>query len=319
MLSEALTSMDSFIFDDDYEEVGGEVEAFCPKCKADTTHTVMTRFEDEIRRVQCGVCGDVHSYRKPRGEPEDEAPEPISAKKRALAKKLTYEEFFKKHDSRKAREYSPRETYDDNAMISHPKFGVGFVSEVILETPNVPGKIEVTFHDERRLLVHGWKAGPLTLPQGPTSGKGKGKRWETPPPPPPPPSKSKKAAAPAAPSSPEAASKAAPAKAKGAADPAAPAGKAAVGKVPAGKAAAGKAPAGKAPAGKAAAPAAKAAAAKAKSSKAGKPEKKVGKAAKKVAPTKAKAGKKAKADGKKKSAVKKKAEKKAAKKDKKKK
>ena len=97
--------MDSFIFDDDYEEVGGEVEAFCPKCKADTTHTVMTRFEDEIRRVQCGVCGDVHSYRKPRGEPEDEAPEPISAKKRALAKKLTYDEFFRKHDARKAREY----------------------------------------------------------------------------------------------------------------------------------------------------------------------------------------------------------------------
>ena len=59
---------DSFIFDDDIEEIGSDVEAFCPKCKADTAHTIITKYEDEIRRVQCSPCGDVHAYRKPRGE-----------------------------------------------------------------------------------------------------------------------------------------------------------------------------------------------------------------------------------------------------------
>ena len=61
--------MDS-IFDEDADEVGGEIEAYCPspRCKADTTHTIISMYEDEVRRVQCVVCGEVHAYRKPRGD-----------------------------------------------------------------------------------------------------------------------------------------------------------------------------------------------------------------------------------------------------------
>src|SRR6186997_2286464 len=79
--------MDS-IFDEDVDEVGGEIEAYCPspRCKADTTHTIISMYEDEVRRVQCVVCGDVHAYRKPRGEalePEvaGAAAEPVVRKK----------------------------------------------------------------------------------------------------------------------------------------------------------------------------------------------------------------------------------------------
>ena len=52
------------------DEVGGEIEAYCPspRCKADTTHTIISMYEDEVRRVQCVVCGEVHAYRKPRGD-----------------------------------------------------------------------------------------------------------------------------------------------------------------------------------------------------------------------------------------------------------
>ena len=61
--------MDS-IFEEDADEVGGEIEAYCPspRCKADTTHTIISMYEDEVRRVQCVVCGEVHAYRKPRGD-----------------------------------------------------------------------------------------------------------------------------------------------------------------------------------------------------------------------------------------------------------
>ena len=53
--------MDS-IFEEDADEVGGEIEAYCPspRCKADTTHTIISMYEDEVRRVQCVVCGEVH-------------------------------------------------------------------------------------------------------------------------------------------------------------------------------------------------------------------------------------------------------------------
>jgi hypothetical protein len=141
-----------FMFEDDVDEVGSDVEAYCPKCKADTTHVVISKYEDEIRRVQCNPCGDVHSFRKPRGEAEEDMPEPVAARKRALLKKLTWEEFFAKHGERNAKPYEFRETYRENAIVFHPKFGKGYVSEVVSES-----KVEITFPDARRILVHNRK------------------------------------------------------------------------------------------------------------------------------------------------------------------
>lgn len=140
-----------FIFDDDMDEVGSDIEAYCPKCKTDTSHTVITKYEDEIRRVQCSPCGDVHTFRKPRGEVEDDIPEPVAAKKRAALKKPTWREALDRAGAKAvaaARPYSIRDTYDEGDLVSHPKFGVGFVTEIS------ENKVEVTFEDERRVLVH---------------------------------------------------------------------------------------------------------------------------------------------------------------------
>jgi hypothetical protein len=141
-----------FMFEDDVDEVGSDVEAYCPKCKADTTHVVISKYEDEIRRVQCNPCGDVHSFRKPRGEAEEDIPEPVAARKRALLKKLTWEEFFTKHGEKNGKPYEFRDSYRENAILVHPKFGKGYVSEVVSES-----KIEITFSDARRILVHNRK------------------------------------------------------------------------------------------------------------------------------------------------------------------
>jgi hypothetical protein len=141
-----------FIFEDDVDEVGSDIEAYCPKCKQDTSHTVITKYEEEVRRVQCSVCGDVHAYRKPRGEEADEPPEPAAARKRAAQKKLSWQEAFDKLGAHKAhdrsRPYTIREQYHEGDIVSHPKFGIGFVTEIS------ENKAEVTFQDDRRLLVH---------------------------------------------------------------------------------------------------------------------------------------------------------------------
>ena len=145
-----------FIFDDDVDEVGSDVEAFCPKCKADTAHVVMSKYEDEIRRVQCNVCSDVHAYRKPRGESEEDVPEPAAAKKRAAKAKPTWEQVTAKA-KKEPRLYMVADRYAENELISHPIFGVGFVSEVMGDN-----KIEITFQAERRVLVHNRKG--MSLP-----------------------------------------------------------------------------------------------------------------------------------------------------------
>jgi len=144
-----------FMFEDEVDEVGSDVEAYCPKCKGDTTHVVISKYEDEIRRVQCNPCGDVHSFRKPRGDVEDDVPEPIAAKKRAMMKKITWDEFFHKHGEKGGKPYEFREHYHDNAIVTHPKFGRGFVSEVLSDS-----KVEITFKDSRRVLVHNRKDMP---------------------------------------------------------------------------------------------------------------------------------------------------------------
>ena len=38
------------MFEDEVDEVGSDVEAYCPKCKADTTHVVISKYEDEFGR-----------------------------------------------------------------------------------------------------------------------------------------------------------------------------------------------------------------------------------------------------------------------------
>jgi hypothetical protein len=143
--------MDS-LFDDDQDEVGSEIEAYCPspRCKADTNHTVISMYEDEIRRVQCQVCGDVHAYRKPRGDTV-EAQE-AAAERRKLTRKPSWDEAMgqvTEADLASCRPYSIRDTYEEMDVVSHPKFGTGFVTELLPDN-----KVEITFKDERRVLVH---------------------------------------------------------------------------------------------------------------------------------------------------------------------
>src|SRR3954468_17504707 len=163
--------MEEFIFDDDVDEVGAEVEAHCPKCKADTQHVVVSKYEDEIRRVQCNPCGDVHPYRKPRGEGEEEEPA-VPVKKKAVKAKPTWEQVMAKHAKKQPKAYQLGEYFKEMEVLSHPKFGLGFVTENLGDD-----KIEVTFKDDKRVLVHNRKGLtlPFMRPVAQPKGKGKGK------------------------------------------------------------------------------------------------------------------------------------------------
>lgn len=143
--------MDS-LFDDDQDAVGSEIEAYCPgsRCKADMTHTIVSMYEDEVRRVQCSTCGDVHAYRRPRGDPA-EAAEATPSRTR-MTKKPTWDVAMAQVTEQElaaCRPYSVRDTYEPLDVVSHPKFGVGFVTELLPDN-----KCEITFKDERRVLIH---------------------------------------------------------------------------------------------------------------------------------------------------------------------
>ncbi len=143
--------MDS-MFEEDADEVGGEIEAYCPspRCKADTTHTIISMYEDEVRRVQCVVCGEVHAYRKPRGDGIEEGD---GSGKKGGPKRLTWDEAMARAtdgDLANCRPYSIRDTYEDGDVVHHPVFDIGFVVEQLPDN-----KVEVIFRDGgARILVH---------------------------------------------------------------------------------------------------------------------------------------------------------------------
>jgi hypothetical protein len=144
--------MDS-IFDEDADEVGGEIEAYCPspRCKADTTHTIISMYEDEVRRVQCVVCGEVHAYRKPRGDSAEEASDAVP--KRPMSRRANWEDALARAsegDLANTRPYSVRDTYEEGDVVLHPKFDVGFVSELLPDN-----KVEILFRDQPRTMLHG--------------------------------------------------------------------------------------------------------------------------------------------------------------------
>src|SRR5262249_4807827 len=129
--------MDS-IFDEEADEVGGEIEAYCPspRCKADTTHTIISMYEDEVRRVQCVVCGEVHAYRKPRGDGTEEgsAETPGTVAKRNASSRVTWKEAMSRaaeSELANCRAYSIRDTYEIGDVVLHPKFDIGFVTELL--------------------------------------------------------------------------------------------------------------------------------------------------------------------------------------------
>jgi hypothetical protein len=144
--------MDS-IFEEDADEVGGEIEAYCPspRCKADTTHTIISMYEDEVRRVQCVVCGEVHAYRKPRGDGVEEAAD--GAAKKPTQRRLTWDDAMARAteaDLSNCRPYSIRDAYEEGDVVHHPVFDIGFVIELLPDN-----KVEVIFRDGgSRILVH---------------------------------------------------------------------------------------------------------------------------------------------------------------------
>jgi Zn ribbon nucleic-acid-binding protein len=144
--------MDS-IFEEDSDEVGGEIEAYCPspRCKADTTHTIISMYEDEVRRVQCVVCGEVHAYRKPRGDGTEGDGE--GGAKKATAKRATWDDAMARAtegDLANCRPYSIRDAYEEGDVVHHPVFDIGFVVELLPDN-----KVEVIFRDGgSRILVH---------------------------------------------------------------------------------------------------------------------------------------------------------------------
>jgi hypothetical protein len=126
---------------------GGEVDAFCTRCDLVLAHTIHAVVGGKPVKVECNTCHAVHRYRgstssaRPAARPRAERP--------GRPRVEGFEALLAARKLSSARPYSPNEAYAVDEVVDHPTFGRGFVSAV-----KDGGKVEITFRNEVRVLVH---------------------------------------------------------------------------------------------------------------------------------------------------------------------
>lgn len=145
-------------------KVGGEVDAFCTRCKLTLAHTILAMVGTKIARVRCNTCGGDHSYRSAPGTTD--RPSASSSRTAASAPRpekpdkvvISFEQQLAGKDLANAPRYSPKDTYKVDQVIQHPTFGLGLVTAVRGD------KVDITFKSETKTLVHGRGATPSERP-----------------------------------------------------------------------------------------------------------------------------------------------------------
>jgi hypothetical protein len=149
-------------------KVGGEVDAYCTKCKMVLAHTVIAIWAGQLKRVRCNTCMGEHAYRA--GEPGATLPKApraaASAKPKAKAAErvsaTTYDTLLANKDRSSARRYSPKEAFAVNDLLEHPSFGLGVVAAA-----RGFDKIDVAFPTGVKTLLHNRGAGPAPFARPP--------------------------------------------------------------------------------------------------------------------------------------------------------
>ena len=120
--------------------VGADVESWCGRCGASTTHSIVAMVGQEPKQVLCQVCGSRHSHRVgparqakaatiSGGETEDKprAGDP-EAKRKAAELRALGEEVSA---AAQVRVFDPKQRYKAGEIIVHPEYGRGKIENVL--------------------------------------------------------------------------------------------------------------------------------------------------------------------------------------------
>lgn len=159
-------------------KTGGDCDAYCTKCKMDLAHTIVAMVGGEPVQVKCNTCGGFHKYRptaaaratskatskaarttakrspaaRSSSAAKAAATRALRAKERALAEiEARWEGAMDGRDKGSSRPYDVHETYAEDDIVLHAKFGLGIVLEV-----TGAKRAKVLFRDAERQLVMGY-------------------------------------------------------------------------------------------------------------------------------------------------------------------
>lgn len=130
--------------------VGGDIDAWCNRCKLVLAHTIHAIVDGKIRRVHCNTCKQQHAYRARAPGEKAEPRAGSKARAGARARVLAYDELLGGRGFGDARPYSTRERFEAGSVLAHPVFGLGVVTDT-----RDGRKIEVRFPEGARTLAQG--------------------------------------------------------------------------------------------------------------------------------------------------------------------
>ena len=153
-------------------KTGGEIDAFCTKCKLDLTHRIIAMVGDAVKRVECKTCGSHHNYRRPKSERDarmaklekrdEERRAAVSSgggskaareERAARAEReqtSAWEHAIAGKPSSAFVPYRISLHFGQGDLVKHPKFGDGVVAKVIDSS-----KVEILFKDGPRTMAQG--------------------------------------------------------------------------------------------------------------------------------------------------------------------
>ncbi len=141
---------------------GKEIDAYCTKCKLDLAATVVAAVNGVAVQVECNTCHTVRKYRSPKSAPkakrkstrratEKKGTSPARAKTVTMSHQELWMQALKGRSVRDAVRYNIRETFADDVVVAHSKFGIGVVMS---QAP--PDRIKVQFRDAERTLINNY-------------------------------------------------------------------------------------------------------------------------------------------------------------------
>ena len=128
--------------------VGGEVVAWCTKCKLELAHTIVAMVENLPKRVECNTCHGKHNYKL---KPATRRTTTKKTTRKRITPEGTYTECLERLTGGapyNTINYKISDNFEKDNIIEHSKFGTGIVLAVLQ-----PKKIEVLFKEGSKLLA----------------------------------------------------------------------------------------------------------------------------------------------------------------------
>ena len=124
----------------------------CKKCGIDRFHVVLAHASATSAKVKCEVCGAKSTYKLKVAKAAKTSTTKSGAKRVAKTKAPDHAAIWNELSSQIGTDhvvpYNMKSKYGLASAINHPKFGIGFVTNI------TPERIDVAFADGGRALVH---------------------------------------------------------------------------------------------------------------------------------------------------------------------